>query len=365
MEALAVFEKLVPVALALGGGVLFARRSVVSAASSKAFADFAFLFAVPCYLFANIYRSDLGALFAWPALAGYAVTAVIAMAVVGVLAGLTTTREPRQLALRIMAAVQVNTAYFAVPVFIMLFGDAAPVFPVLLFQVCVLTLVVLAIMELNGAPVKVFPAGQAVPASAGAGGLRPTRPTGEPRPMQPTGEPRPLQPAGGPPAPSPLRSRRGRVGRALWGSLNTPVVLACNAGLLLNLLAFQIPEPLLGGFDFVGAAAAPIALFALGLHLGGSGVSFRHTTGEEIWLIAVKCLLFPFAVWLAAAHVFDIGDPWLTYLVLIAAMPAPQNLFIVAQRYGVDVELSAALVVKSSVAALLLLPFWIHWAQAG
>lgn len=343
LEALAVFEKLVPVALALGGGVLFARRSVVSAASSKVFADFAFLFAVPCYLFANIHRSDLGALFAWPALAGYAVTAGITMAVVGALAGLTTTREPRQLAVRIMAAVQVNTAYVAVPVFIMLFGDAAPVFPVLLFQVCVLTLVVLAIMELNGAPVKAVPAGQAVPASAGGRWVA----------------------TGGPPAPPRLRSRRGRVGRAVWGALNTPVVLACNAGLLLNLLAVRIPEPLLGGFDFVGAAAAPIALFALGLHLGGSGISFRHTTGEELWLIAVKCLLFPFAVWLAAAHVFDIDGPWLTYLVLIAAMPAPQNLFIVAQRYGVDVELSAALVVKSSVAALLLLPLWIHWAQAG
>ncbi|WP_025620044.1 AEC family transporter [Salinispora cortesiana] len=344
MEALAVFERLVPVALAIGGGVLFARRSVVSAANSKAFADFAFLFAVPCYLFTNIYRSDLGALFAWPALAGYAVTAGIVMAVVGVLAGLTTTREPRQLVLRIMAAVQVNTAYFAVPVFIMLFGDAAPVFPVLLFQVCVLSLIVLAIMELQGAPTRAIPAGQAVPTSAGSGGPRPT---------------------GGPPAPPQLRNRRGRVSRAVWGSLTTPVVLACNAGLLLNLLAFRMPEPLLDGFDFVGAAAAPIALFALGLHLGGSGISFRHTTGEEIWLIAVKCLLFPFAIWLAAAHVFGIHGPWLTYLVLIAAMPAPQNLFIVAQRYGVDVAMSAALVVKSSVAALLLLPLWIHWTQAG
>ncbi|WP_018218412.1 AEC family transporter [Salinispora vitiensis] len=355
MEALAVFEKLLPVALALGGGVLFARRSVVSAANSKVFADFAFLFAVPCYLFANIYRSDLGALFAWPALTGYAVTAGITMAVVGVLAGLTSTREPRQLALRIMAAVQVNTAYFAVPVFIMLFGDAAPVFPVLLFQVCVLTLVVLAIMELNGAPMQAVPAGQAVPAATGGGGRRPTQPTDGLGPTQ----------TDGPPAPPQLQSRRGRVGRAVWGALTTPVVLACNAGLLLNLLAVRMPEPLLGGFDFVGAAAAPIALFALGLHLGGSGVSFRHTTGEEIWLIAVKCLLFPFAVWLAAAHVFDIDGPWLTYLVLIAAMPAPQNLFIVAQRYGVGVELSAALVVKSSVAALLLLPLWVHWAQAG
>lgn len=334
--------------------MLFARRSVVSAASSKAFADFAFLFAVPCYLFANIYHSDLGALFAWPALAGYAGTAGITMAVVGVLAGLTTTREPRQLALRIMAAIQVNTAYFAVPVFIMLFGDAAPVFPVLLLQVCVLTLVVLAIMELSGAPVQAVPAGQAVPPRLGPVGGRRSRPADCDR-RRPAGHRRRLNFG------ADADEWAGRCG----GALNTPVVLACNAGLLCNLLAVRIPEPLLGGFDFVGAAAAPIALFALGLHLGGSGVSFRHTTGEEIWLIAVKCLLFPFAVWLAVAHVLDIDGPWLTYLVLIAAMPAPQNLFIVAQRYGVDVELSAALVVKSSVAALLLLPLWVHWTQTG
>lgn len=43
-------------------------------------------------------------------------------------------------------------------------------------------------------------------------------------------------------------------------------------------------------------------------------------------------------------------------------MPAPQNLFIFAQRYDVGVDMSASLVIKSSVAALFLLPLWMQWA---
>jgi malonate transporter len=328
MGTFAAFEKLVPVALAFGCGVLFARRGLIGAATSKAFADFAFLLAVPCYLFGNLYRSDLGALFAWRALAGYAIAAVAGMAVISVVAWLSTTREPRQIALRIMAGIQVNTAYFAVPVFIMLFGDASPIFPVLLFQVCVLTTVVLAIMELGGARV--------VPAAVGASASAPRQ---APRPA-------------------------GRVTRALWGSLTTPLVLACNAGLLINLLSVRLPGPLLDGFSFVGSAASPVALFALGLHLGGAGLNIRGTTLEEVWLIVVKCLAFPLAVWLVCEYVLGIHGEWLRYLVLIAAMPAPQNLFLFAQRYDVGVDMSAALVVKSSVAALLLLPLWIRWAQA-
>ena len=43
---------------------------------------------------------------------------------------------------------------------------------------------------------------------------------------------------------------------------------------------------------------------------------------------------------------------------LIAAMPAPQNLFTFAQAYDTDVDLAAAVVVKSTVLALGLLPLW-------
>ncbi|MFF4366935.1 AEC family transporter [Streptomyces sp. NPDC001594] len=313
MGGAAALEKLVPVLLAFGGGVLLARRKTVPAEASKAFSDYAFLFAVPCYLFGNIYAADLGALFDWRAIGGYAAAAALAVLLVALGASAYGVREPRAVALRVMAGVQVNTAYFAVPVFITFFGTAAPIFPVLLFQVCVLSLVVIALMELGRAD------------------------------------------GGGPGA---------RVSRALAASLATPLVLACNAGILLNLLSVHVPKVLLDGASFVGDSASPVALFALGLHLGGAGLDVRGTTREEAALIAFKCLGFPLLAWAVCAGLFGVRGHWLAYLVLIAAMPTPQNLFIFAQRYDIGVDLSASVVIKSSVVSLLLLPLWLQTVAA-
>ncbi|MEU8437720.1 AEC family transporter [Streptomyces sp. NPDC029216] len=310
MGGAAALEKLVPVLLAFGGGVLLARRKSVPAEASKAFSDYAFLFAVPCYLFGNIYAADLGALFDWRAIGGYAAAAALAVLAVALGAAAYGIREPRAVALRVMAGVQVNTAYFAVPVFITVFGTAAPIFPVLLFQVCVLSLVVIALMELGRA-----------------------------------------DDAGGPGT---------RLSRALAASLATPLVLACNAGILLNLLSVHVPEVVLDGAAFVGGSASPVALFALGLHLGGTGLDVRGTTREEAALIAFKCLGFPLLAWAVCGGLFGVRGDWLAYLVLIAAMPTPQNLFIFAQRYDIGVDLSASVVIKSSVVALLLVPFWLQ-----
>ncbi|MEU6215220.1 AEC family transporter [Streptomyces sp. NPDC047023] len=311
MGGAAALEKLVPVLLAFGGGVLLARRKTVPAEASKAFSDYAFLFAVPCYLFGNIYASDLAALFDWRAIGGYAAAAALAAVIVAAGAVAYGRREPRDVALRVMAGVQVNTAYFAVPVFITVFGTAAPIFPVLLFQVCVLSLVVIALMEL----------GRDGPAGAGPG---------------------------------------RRLGRAAVASLVTPLVLACNAGILLNLLSVRVPAVVLDGAAFVGDSASPVALFALGLHLGGTGLGLRDTTREELALIGFKCLVFPLLAWVVCGALFGVRGEWLAYLVLIAAMPTPQNLFIFAQRYDVGVGLSAAVVIKSSLVSLLLLPLWLQ-----
>ncbi|MFJ3723270.1 AEC family transporter [Streptomyces sp. NPDC090045] len=308
MGGAAALEKLVPVLLAFGGGVVLARRKIVPAEASKVFSDYAFLFAVPCYLFGNIYASDLAALFNWRAIGGYAGSAALAVGAVTVAAVVHGIREPRVVALRVMAGVQVNTAYFAVPVFITVFGTAAPIFPILLFQVCVLSLVVIALMEL----------GRAGPDSGG-----------------------------------PAR----RLARAVGASLTTPVVLACNAGILLNLLSVKVPGVVLDGAAFVGDSASPVALFALGLHL-------RGTTREELALVGFKCLAFPLLTWVVCGMLFGVRGEWLAYLVLIAAMPTPQNLFIFAQRYDVGVDLSASLVIKSSLVSLLLLPLWLQTVAA-
>ncbi|SER27912.1 AEC family transporter [Actinokineospora terrae] len=305
MDVLAALGKLVPVVLAFGTGAVFARREVIPASSATVFTDFAFLFAIPSYLFGRIYLSDLGHLFDVRAISGYAT----GMALCVVLVAAVVRGDPKVRALRVMAAVQVNTAYFAVPVFVMLFGDAAPIFPILLLQVCLLSTAILATMEFGG-----------------------------------------------------VGSTTRKLARAVWASLNTPVVLACNLGIALNLLSVRVPGPLLDGLDFVGAAAAPVALFALGLYLGGAGLSLRGTSRVELSLILFKCLAFPLITLAICRYLFGVTGDWLKYLVLLAAMPSPQNLFVFAQRYEVEVDLAASVVVKSSLLALLLLPLWVQWA---
>ncbi|GAA2987545.1 AEC family transporter [Actinokineospora diospyrosa] len=306
MDVLTALGKLVPVVLAFGAGALFARRKLLPAEAAGYFTDFAFLFAIPCYLFGKIFLSDLGHLFDVRAISAYAASAALCVVLIGLLAR----GSAKVRALRVMAAVQVNTAYFAVPVFVMLFGDAAPIFPILLLQVCLLSTVILTTLEFGG-------------------------PGSTPR----------------------------KLARAIWASLNTPVVLACNLAILLNLLSAPIPATLLSALSFVGDAAAPIALFALGLYLGSTGLSLRGTTRTEFALITFKCIAFPLITLFISRYVFHVTGDWLKYLVLIAAMPSPQNLFVFAQRYNTDVELAASIVVKSSLLALLLLPVWVQWAS--
>ncbi len=311
MDLIGAFEKMFPVLFVFFAGVVIARKNYIGAASSSAFANYAFLLAIPCYLFKNLYEIDLQVLFQWNALISYVCSAVICLLFIGFFANRANPSDSRAVAIRIMAGVQVNTAYFAIPIFIMLFGNAAPILPVLLFQVCILSAVIVAIMEFGD------------PRSEGSGS--------------------------------------GKLIRSAVASLNTPVIMACNAAIAFNLLSIPVPAVVLDGFSFVGNSASPVALFALGLHLGGATGLLRKTSMEEAALIGFKCILFPVITYLVASTVFSVDKAWLAYLVLIAAMPSPQNLFIFAQRYDVEVDLSASIVVKSSIASLILMPFWAWW----
>ncbi|MFF2554247.1 AEC family transporter [Nocardia sp. NPDC058058] len=141
-------------------------------------------------------------------------------------------------------------------------------------------------------------------------------------------------------------------------ALTTPLVLACWVGIAANAANVPAPRWLLDCLSMAGAAAAPVALFALGLHLGAAGLQLRGADRDEYWLIAMKCVAFPVLAYTVAHFGFHLAQPWLGYVVLIAAMPSPQNLFIFAQTYDTDVDLAASVVVKSTLVTLLLLPLW-------
>lgn len=310
-SAATVLGPVVPIAVLVLAGVYFARRKIIAATDSRVLSGFAFEIAIPAYLFANLLTSDLRHVFDVSSLLVYAATTLVAAAAVAARARIMHGLNAGGVALRIMAAVQVNTAYVAIPVLVVAFGTAAPIFPVLLFQVLVLTVVIIAILEAS------------------------THPSHEPHKV-PT---------------------RQRVTVSIRRSVTTPLVLACLAGITLNAVRAPIPDMVLQTLQFIGAAASPVAVFALGLHLGGADLRWRGATPDENTLVVLKCVAFPALMWATTALV-GVPDPWSGYLILIAAMPAPQNLFTFAQNYDTDVDLAASVVLKSTGLSLCLLPIW-------
>lgn len=86
--------------------------------------------------------------------------------------------------------------------------------------------------------------------------------------------------------------QHGRVSpRGLWQIFTrTPALIAIFAGLAVGLAGLPVPAPVRTFLDFNGAAAAPVALFALGVVL--SGTVFRPDAAVAAF-VAIRVLLFP------------------------------------------------------------------------
>ena len=103
---------------------------------------------------------------------------------------------------------------------------------------------------------------------------------------------------------------------------------------------------------FLGGAAAPASLFALGVIM--SAVPLARFGGVSLGVSLVKVALMPLAV-LAAMRVTEPGGPWPDTLVLIAAGPCGAMPFVIALRYGVATDRIAAAIVVSTVISTLTL----------
>mgnify|MGYP000854738843 FL=1 len=87
-----------------------------------------------------------------------------------------------------------------------------------------------------------------------------------------------------------------------------------------------------------------------------------HKIGvEAATAVVFKMMLHPAVVAVLAFFVFDIDPLWAKVAVTMAALPAGVNLFILADRYNVAIDRSAAIVaIGTAVAAVtlsILLPF--------
>lgn len=171
---------------------------------------------------------------------------------------------------------------------------------------------------------------------------------------------------------------RTRIGRAspmvsmmkvLVASLRSPVILAVLAGLVFLAFSIKVPKSLDSFSTFLGAAAGPTALFALGLNLSRFKVAqvnreSLYTSFKTIGpLIFFKLVLHPIVTFFIAFFIFHMpGDSlWLVAAVVMAAQPIGAGVSIFAGKYRAQQETVSLAVVISILVAVVTLPILLNF----
>ena len=138
----------------------------------------------------------------------------------------------------------------------------------------------------------------------------------------------------------------------LIGVLRSPVMVACLAGLAINLAGLDLPRLVSVPVDMLGQVAIPLMLFTLGVrlidvNLGDWRVGLLGSLARPLVGVALA--------WMLAAVVGLPADQTRILLVFGALPPAVLN-YVFAERFGQEPERVASIVLLGNAVALLTLP---------
>ena len=280
-------------------GIVFARRGLFDEAAAHAVNRFVFYAAVPALLFLLLARADLGNI-DLRLLGFYFFSEVVLFGGGAVIARLLFRCAPAEAILLGMASCFVNHVFFVLPIATILYGEqaAAPISAIIAID----TTVIFAgtIMGLEFA------------------------------------------------------SHRTESGwRVLRAVLGNPVLVSIAAGLAINLSGIALHDGIITFSSFAGAAAAPAALFSLGIILAKT--RFLSLDYVAVTVTALKNVIHPLLAWFLFTGFIDFDPLWRNPALLVAAGPCGAMPFVLAMQYRVRAESIGLAIIYSTVASLFTL----------
>ncbi len=133
-------------------------------------------------------------------------------------------------------------------------------------------------------------------------------------------------------------------------ALLNPLVLATILGMLFALTGLKMPVAIDSVLAMLGNAAAPAALFAVGVSLTGRTID--KVPPELPALIAVKLVAHPLIVYLLLSWVGDFDPVWTHAAVLMAALPPATGVIAYAREYKSYGEWSAVGVLLGTIISI-------------
>lgn len=146
-----------------------------------------------------------------------------------------------------------------------------------------------------------------------------------------------------------------RLRTAFLGAVTNPIVLGSVIGLLLSVCSITLPGAIAGPLDLLGGMAVPSMLIAFGIALRLGPRPAGNGSAPHVWtLVAIKTLVNP-SLALAIGLLFGLGGIDLFTVVIMAALPTAQNVFIYAHRYGRGEHLARDAILISTFASVPLI----------
>ena len=153
------------------------------------------------------------------------------------------------------------------------------------------------------------------------------------------------------------------VGGIVFKIFSHPFILASLAGILAAYFSYRPPAPVATLLDSLSNAAAPCALFVMGVTTAMRPL--KRVPVEIAWLVPIKLILHPLLMYLLLLNVPDLDPVWLHSAVLLAALPSATNVFVLAQQYGVWEERASSAVVISTGLSIVSVTTYLYLANSG
>lgn len=159
---------------------------------------------------------------------------------------------------------------------------------------------------------------------------------------------------------------RGAMARRILKRIFThPFILAVIAGALAAALDWQPPEMADRLLSMLSAAAAPCALFAMGVTVALQKPPNRSAVGDLSIFLSIKLIAHPLVAFAMVSLVGGLDPIWLTTAIMMAALPPATNVFVLATQYGRFVEGASNAVLVGTAASAFTVTALLYAIQEG
>lgn len=155
------------------------------------------------------------------------------------------------------------------------------------------------------------------------------------------------------------RRMAGKVALTLG---RNPLLLAPILGGIYAATGVGLAPPVETFLKLLGGSASPCALVALGLFLAEKRGTAAASSGAVAALVGLKLFVQPGLTWVLAALVLNQPPLLVHCAVLLAALPTGTGAFMLAEFYDREADLTARVMLISTVASVATISAYLAWA---